>query len=66
MKYQMSKNAAWDELNDIFVRMITYVNKIILFDFGKFFNHLKKKCVQFTKLCQSIPKNAFNSLKVVI
>ena len=51
MKYQMSKNAAWDELNDIFVRMITYVNKIILFDFGKFFNHLKK--------------NAFNSLNFV-
>ena len=62
MECQIRKKAAGSELDDTFLKMTTFLDKQMLFDFRKSCH--SKKCVRFTKSVHSIQKTAFNLLKV--
>ena len=59
MECQIRKNAAGCKLNDTFIRMTTFLEKQVLFDF-------RKVVIQFKKMRSIHQKCSFDSLKVVI
>ena len=73
MKCQIRKNAARCKLNGTFLRMTTFLDKQMLFNFCKVVIQLKKNAfnslkavIQFNKSCHLIQKHGYKSLKVVI
>ena len=59
MKCQICKSAAGCELNDTFLRVTTFLDKQMLFDF-------RKVVIQFKKMRSVHLKRSSDSLKVVI